>query len=211
MIPLMDLGISGSKNMKAIPKLYGKEPLSDPELSALEDITKIAEIPLRDLVVYYAASHSLIIDEKNLESVPDSIGNLVRLETLLLTSNRLSTLPASIGNLVNLKVLRLYDNKITTVPESMCKLRHLKELDLLVNPLINIPAPVKAWILERKKAGCRFSGIEFVQPTTASPAAPAAPKIVVEREAAVAKVRCPYCKYLASPTDSLCPHCGAIL
>ncbi len=250
-IKSMEDVVLATQDVKLLPLFYGKEALSDPELAALEDISRITKVPTRDLAFWYATSFSLNLEGKKLESVPDSIGNLGRLTTLHLTSNRLSTLPDSIGNLPNLEslfvhrnnltslpdsigklanlqdlcagfnllhaipaaigdmaaleTLELPSNKISTLPGSMCKLRHLQKLSLFENPLTSIPAPVKAWILEREKQGCQFSGIEFVQP------APPSPKIKVEREAAVAKVRCPYCKYLTSPTDSLCPHCGAIL
>jgi hypothetical protein len=86
MINLLDPGRPSYPGMKVVPKLYGKEPLSDPELSTLEEIAGITKVPTRDLVFWYVGSYSLTLEGKKLESVPDSIGNLVRLKSLYLNS-----------------------------------------------------------------------------------------------------------------------------
>jgi hypothetical protein len=96
--------------------------------------------------------------------VPDSIGNLTELKTLMLYQNYLSsTLPASIGNLVNLlymdiganvftgsfpatignclnlKYLSVLGNLFTSFPAAMSSLPSLIHLDISKNPAISIP------------------------------------------------------------------------
>jgi len=71
--------------------------------------------------------------------IPDSIGNLRRLEQLQLEDNRIQSIPDSIGNLKRLQHLNLNHNELSSIPESIGELQTLKELDLGWNKLKTLP------------------------------------------------------------------------
>lgn len=81
----------------------------------------------------------LSLGEKQLASLPDSIGILTNLTTLEAWGNELTSLPNSIGNLTNLVRLELSYNKITSIPDSIGNLTNLTELDLRDNYLTELP------------------------------------------------------------------------
>jgi len=74
------------------------------------------------------------LDYNELESLPESFGDLENLNRLSLGGNILSSLPESIGNLKNLQFLNLYGNNLTSLPESIGNLTNLKFLNLQNNP-----------------------------------------------------------------------------
>ncbi|MHA1520273.1 MAG: leucine-rich repeat domain-containing protein [Promethearchaeota archaeon] len=86
---------------------------------------------------------------KNLELLPDSVGELIRLRFLDLTNSKLEQLPENIGNLVDLEELNLKGtlsnegkpiyNEIDKLPESFCKLINLKKLEISGNGLLELP------------------------------------------------------------------------
>ena len=78
-------------------------------------------------------------------SIPESIGNLTKLEGLRLEDNQLTgSIPESIGNLTKLEVLRLSENQLSgSIPESIGNLTNLTRLDLSENQLSGpIPASI---------------------------------------------------------------------
>ncbi|CAI7898250.1 unnamed protein product, partial [Closterium sp. NIES-54] len=78
-------------------------------------------------------------------TIPTTIGNLAKLETLDLSSNQLSgAIPTAIGNLSNMNYLSLSYNRLSgTIPAAIGKLAILTHLDLrcnyLTGPLVNLP------------------------------------------------------------------------
>ncbi len=84
-------------------------------------------------------STHLDLYQKQISSLPDSLGNLTDLVSLRLTDNRLTTLPASIGNLTNLRELRLYKNQLKMLPDSLANLQKLTHLSLSLNRLTVFP------------------------------------------------------------------------
>ena len=80
--------------------------------------------------------------QKNLDRIPDSIGNLTDLVSLRLVDNYLTTLPDSIGNLTNLRELRLYKNQIRNLPDSIANLQNLTWLSLSLNRLTVFPEQI---------------------------------------------------------------------
>jgi hypothetical protein len=70
-------------------------------------------------------------------SIPASIGELVSLTQLYLYSNQLSgSIPDAIGNLVDLTVLALFSNHLSgSIPDTIGNLVTLKQLDLQSNNL----------------------------------------------------------------------------
>ena len=56
----------------------------------------------------------------DLQTIPDSLGNLEALEKLIITYNdSLNSIPESIGDLKDLKVLKLDNNNLKTFPDTI--------------------------------------------------------------------------------------------
>ena len=71
-----------------------------------------------------------------LESLPDDLGRLKQLRTMILSRNRIRNLPHDFGGLVSLEHLLLNDNQLCYAPESAKALfQRLKVLNLEANPL----------------------------------------------------------------------------
>jgi hypothetical protein len=87
-------------------------------------------------------SKEVILNYKNLTALPESIGNLTKLETLDFANNKLTALPESIGNLTNLKILDLSMNDLTALPESIGNLTKLETLDFANNKLTALPESI---------------------------------------------------------------------
>jgi Leucine-rich repeat (LRR) protein len=78
----------------------------------------------------------------NLKTLPDSIGNLINLQELDLRYNQLDSLPDSIGNLINLKELYLHNNQLESLPDSIGNLINLQKLYLHNNRLESLPTSI---------------------------------------------------------------------
>jgi len=86
---------------------------------------------------------SLLLCDVGLHNLPESIGNLNQLKHLDLSYNKLTNLPESIGNLVKLESLKLSEVGLDNLPESIGNLNQLKYLDLSHNKLTNLPESIK--------------------------------------------------------------------
>jgi leucine-rich repeat protein SHOC2 len=80
--------------------------------------------------------------QQQIESLPDSIGDLSDLVSLRCVDNRLTSLPDSIGNLSNLRELRLYKNQLKILPDSITNLQNLTWLSLSFNRLKIFPESI---------------------------------------------------------------------
>jgi len=76
---------------------------------------------------------------QNLESIPDFVFDLPRLETLILNNNQISVIPDDILKITSLEKLELDNNNISKMPESFEKLKSLRWLFLRNNNLKTIP------------------------------------------------------------------------
>jgi len=66
--------------------------------------------------------------------IPESIGNLSELELLIIQESSIESLPESIGDLINLRGLNLgYNYELTTLPESICNLQNLEGLSMEIS------------------------------------------------------------------------------
>ncbi|GLH14321.1 Protein lap4 [Gryllus bimaculatus] len=75
-----------------------------------------------------------------LEVVPDDIGKLENLTSLLLHSNKITSLPSTIGKLTKLKLLDVSSNRLEYVPREISQLGQLTSLNLTANALKDIPS-----------------------------------------------------------------------
>jgi len=74
-----------------------------------------------------------------LTELPESLGQLTRLQTLDLTDNQLTSLPEWLGQLTGLKKLALHNNQLTALPEWLGQLTQLQVLELSSNELTRLP------------------------------------------------------------------------
>ena len=114
--------------------------LSNQELT---DIDEIADCK----VEYYGHARKITkmfglrlnLDNNQIESLPENIGNLTNITSISLQNNHLKSLPNSIGNLVNLETLYLSYNQLNQLPNSICNLANLNSAAFNNNNLTTLP------------------------------------------------------------------------
>ncbi|MBS0654095.1 MAG: leucine-rich repeat domain-containing protein, partial [Verrucomicrobia bacterium] len=84
----------------------------------------------------------LSLENNNLISLPETIGNLSQLKQLSLENNNLISLPETIGNLLRLETLKLGNNKLNSLPETFGNLHQMSMLNLSDNDLESLPAAI---------------------------------------------------------------------
>lgn len=96
---------------------------------------------LRNLETLSLCGHN---SHSKLESIPNEISEIKTLKTLYLENNNLQQFPTSLINLKSLQKLSLWDNNIQELPESISELSNLKELLLGSNEnMTSLPSSVK--------------------------------------------------------------------
>ncbi len=91
------------------------------------------------------------LNDLNLVSIPENIGQLTGLRVLWLASNKIKALPESFGNLTSLKKLLMQRNEITSLPDSTANLDNLKFLRLDEKVKTNISDNVAKWLEKQEK------------------------------------------------------------
>ncbi|KAH0456733.1 hypothetical protein IEQ34_014640 [Dendrobium chrysotoxum] len=82
----------------------------------------------------------LRMDNVDIESIPNSIGDLIHLRYINLNETNFKELPELVGSLTNLQFLNLRACPfLTTLPKSITKLHNLRGLGLYNSPLNSIP------------------------------------------------------------------------
>jgi len=76
----------------------------------------------------------LILTDNKIEKLPNSIGQLSRLQKLMLAGNRLTTVPDSLVNCSQLQLIRLSANQLQAFPENLLDLPQLAWLAFSGNP-----------------------------------------------------------------------------
>src|SRR5271166_37139 len=89
-----------------------------------------------------SGARELDLDGRELNTLPEVIGQLSHLQVLHAGGNKLSTLPEAIGQLSKLKWLDLSRNQLSTLPEAIGRLSQLEQLDLSGNQLNTLPEAV---------------------------------------------------------------------
>lgn len=81
------------------------------------------------------------------ELIPDEIGNLHELQSLVMSVNHLKSLPESCKNLSNLSVIKFDYNQMEDFPQSICSENlktHLAEIHAKNNSIKDIPPSISA-------------------------------------------------------------------
>ena len=132
--------ISSNKNMlktyirkRVVAVKKTNKLLSDKELELLKKFDKKS---YDDYMNYLSNLKELDLNDNQLTSIPESIGNLTKLERLYLQNNQLTSLEG-IENLTNLKVLKLSNNELTSL-EGIKNLTNLEVLKLSNNKLTSL-------------------------------------------------------------------------
>lgn len=81
----------------------------------------------------------LILTENFLNNLPDSIGEMTKLNNLNVDRNALEYIPNEIGTCISLGVLSLRDNKLKKLPSELGNCTSLHVLDVSGNQLHNLP------------------------------------------------------------------------
>jgi len=110
---------------------YLKEPVSKMHLIRIIREAKKNSVRVMDL------------NRREIQELPEEIGELDSLEVLKLRQNRLSSLPQKINRLQNLTRLELGDNRFSEFPVEILQLKKLEILDLGANLLKSIPPEIR--------------------------------------------------------------------
>jgi hypothetical protein len=130
----LDTFILQNQIVKGLPDIPNKEN----KFRVILDNIKLQLLP-ESFGYGFPLLSELILSNNLLQTIPNSIGNIISLKILDLHNNKLNSLPESIGNLVNLISLDLDDNSLITLPESLVNLSKLKTLGLTNNKVIKLP------------------------------------------------------------------------
>lgn len=95
------------------------------------------EARFKRIIGLASVDRKLDLKNKQLTSLPESIGDLTSLTSVDLRTNRLASLPESISNLTRLTHLYLSSNQLTSLPKSITNLINLTDLDSCDNPIVD--------------------------------------------------------------------------
>ena len=85
---------------------------------------------------------ALRADKNELESLPNGIATLLKLQRIDLSVNKITSLPMGIGGLLDLETFKISANQVDKLPSSIGKLKKLKMLDLGDNQIESLPSSV---------------------------------------------------------------------
>jgi internalin A len=103
------------------------------------DLSNLALKALPETIGDLAKIETLWASENTIQKLPECIGQLTRLEKLDLRRNQIEYLPETIGGLLSLEELLLSENRLTVLPDSIGHLSRLRKLTLLDNALRSLP------------------------------------------------------------------------
>lgn len=86
----------------------------------------------------------LILTDNQLETLPDRLGDLPRLQKLMLAGNRLRSLPSTLAACPNLELVRISANQLPELPPWLLTLPRLAWLAYGGNPFCPAPPPAPA-------------------------------------------------------------------
>lgn len=109
--------------------------------SVLADCPELSMIGFKSNQIETVPEHALptstrwlILTDNRIKQLPESMGDLNRLQKLMLAGNQLKSLPDSMANCVNLELLRISANQLTALPKWLLQLPKLSWLAYAGNP-----------------------------------------------------------------------------
>merc|ERR1712180_422391 len=98
---------------------------------------------LPDIIGQLVMLRSLLLNNNRLTSINEDIGGLKKLETLSVSFNALRSFSlASPTKMTHLKTLNLSNNKLKHFPKDVCQLPNLDMLDLSNNAITALPVEI---------------------------------------------------------------------
>ena len=101
------------------------------------------------------------MDQICLPHLPETLGQLEKLEFVSFAGNQIDAFPTEVGKWVHMKSLDLSGNRIPYLPEAICNSTALKKLLLEGNPLVQLPLAMGS-MRELKKLS--YSGSHWISP-----------------------------------------------
>jgi leucine-rich repeat protein SHOC2 len=101
------------------------------------------------------------MDQNCLPHLPETLGQLEKLEFVSFAGNQIDAFPTEVGKWVHMKSLDLSGNRIPYLPEAICNSTALKKLLLEGNPLVQLPLAMGS-MRELKKLS--YSGSHWISP-----------------------------------------------
>ncbi|KAL2913442.1 U1 snRNP protein [Polyrhizophydium stewartii] len=98
--------------------------------------------PLTPKISRLANLQTLVLWQKQITRIPESIGLLRQLRTLDIFATRITTIPESIGNLSKLSMLLLRYNQIDLLPDFFGNLKNLELLYINMNSIKELPKSI---------------------------------------------------------------------
>ena len=92
----------------------------------------------------------LILTDNQISKLPDSIGQLSRLQKLALAGNQISSLPDAMANCRNLELIRLSANQLEAMPDWLFQLPKLAWLAFSGNPCTAVGQSLASKVAEAK-------------------------------------------------------------
>jgi Leucine-rich repeat (LRR) protein len=111
--------------------LSGKHLKEIPDSVYLNSEVTYLDLGSSDVTFYPPLSVLVDSNANDISLLPEQIGKLTNLKTLVLNTNKLTTLPNSITKLINLEVLDLSINKDLDIVQELDKLKQLPKLKVL--------------------------------------------------------------------------------
>lgn len=117
-----------------LPEVLGKLPNLEMVGFKTNKIKEVSEASLPSQLRW------LILTDNEIEVLPNSLGERLRLRKLALAGNRIKQLPNSMENLVNLELIRLSANQLEHFPDVLMKLPKLAWFAFAGNPFCKHPS-----------------------------------------------------------------------
>lgn len=103
------------------------------------DLSKNRLTNLTDDICKFKLLKQLKLDANKIQSLPNSMSNMRKLEILNVSNNLITCLPETFSKLNNLKQVYLNHNSLKLFPQQLLGLRNLEVLDISNNKITEVP------------------------------------------------------------------------